>query len=372
MTASRPYWLSMHVPYACRHSGACCSSGWAIPVERARVAAIERVAAREKVAAATWLLGAPNAPADIAGVLATREDGRCVFFRGPDRPAAGSCAIHGALGHAALPAACQHFPRECLIDARGVFVTLSHYCPTAAELLFSHAGPVEIVVGPPPCPDGEPEGLDARDVLPPLLAPGVLTDLAGYAAWEAHMVRTLAGDAVATGQRTAEQAVHLLERQAQVLSQWRPGSSTLADAVAALASPRASAGDVADLTEGRRLFDLARAALPRSYSWPAIPQDVESAWRTCVSDSWAMHQRAIGRFLAAHAFASWMAYQGSGLLSLLRRIRTALAVLRLEAARATIVEKRPLTQSMLKHSIRQTDLLLVHLVDRDALAARLV
>ena len=35
------FWLNFHLPYACRHSGMCCTSGWPIPVEQARVAAIE-------------------------------------------------------------------------------------------------------------------------------------------------------------------------------------------------------------------------------------------------------------------------------------------------------------------------------------------
>ncbi len=64
---------------------------------------------------------------------------------------------------------CVHFPYVCLIDARGVHVTLSHYCPTAASLLFEHRGPIQIVEGPPPIAGLEiPEGLDARESLPPL------------------------------------------------------------------------------------------------------------------------------------------------------------------------------------------------------------
>jgi hypothetical protein len=30
----RIYALSIHADYACRHSGACCTSGWPIPAER--------------------------------------------------------------------------------------------------------------------------------------------------------------------------------------------------------------------------------------------------------------------------------------------------------------------------------------------------
>ena len=35
------FWLNFHLPYACRHSGMCCTSGWPIPVEHARVTAID-------------------------------------------------------------------------------------------------------------------------------------------------------------------------------------------------------------------------------------------------------------------------------------------------------------------------------------------
>ena len=34
-------WLSCHVDYACRHSGACCRSGWPLPVETGVVVAID-------------------------------------------------------------------------------------------------------------------------------------------------------------------------------------------------------------------------------------------------------------------------------------------------------------------------------------------
>jgi hypothetical protein len=115
---------------------------------------------------------------------------------------------------------------------------------------------------------------------------------------------------------------------------------------------------------------MARDSLPATQHWPDVPRDAEIVWRECVSDVWAEYQPAISRFLAAHAFAAWMAYQGRGLPSLIRRLRTALAVLRVEAARVSTIDA-PFTRSSLKHSIRQTDLLLIHLVDRDELASRL-
>ena len=67
-----------------------------------------------------------------------------------------------------LPSACRHFPRVYLRDARGDLLTLSHFCPTAASLLFE-PGPVGVIDAPRPLALDEPiEGLDAREVLPPL------------------------------------------------------------------------------------------------------------------------------------------------------------------------------------------------------------
>ena len=111
------------------------------------------------------------------------------------RDASGACVFHN--GRCAVyehrPISCVHFPYVCLIDARGVHVTLSHYCPTAASLLFEHRGPIEIVEGPPPIPSLEiPEGLDARESLPPLRAPNVLMSYDEFSEWERNELKTLA------------------------------------------------------------------------------------------------------------------------------------------------------------------------------------
>jgi hypothetical protein len=311
--ASLPvFWLSFHVPYACRHSGACCSSGWDIALEKSRVGAIEyALADRRLIGQVTWLRAADGAPDDVAGVLARSPGGACVFHRAP------GCAIHSALGHAAMPSACQHFPRTALIDRRGVFVTLSHYCPTATALLFDESGPASIVEGPAALPGGEmPEGLDAREALPPSASPKRLMDWESYAAWEARAVDTLTSGIAPT----------------QAL-----------DAIA---------GSTNDITQ-EALFQLARAAVPPPLTWPEyLSAENESALQT---------PSVVGRYLAAHAFASWMAYQGNGLAATVLYLRVALAVLTVEAAR----------RGTLRDGIRHADLLLRHLVDRETLAARL-
>ncbi len=195
-------------------------------------------------------------------------------------------------------------------------------------------------------------------------------DHEGYAAWEEHMISTLAGEDAQRLQAAPEQSLSALAQHARTLTRWRPGATTIADEVRNLRSEFTAGRVGPDWIEDGRLFNMARDSLPATQHWPDIPRDAEIVWRESVSDVWAEYQPAISRFLAAHAFAAWMAYQGRGLPSLIRRLCTALAVLRVEAVRVGTVDP-PFTRSSLKHSIRQTDLLLVHLVDRDELAARL-
>ena len=121
--------------------------------------------------------------------VARDADGSCVFF---DRDAGRLCAIHREAGADALPSACRHFPRKILRDLRGTFISLSHFCPTAAAMLLAR-DPLHLVEAHPPLRLSDPiEGLDATDALPPLVRPGVLCDLEGYSAWEQASVATFA------------------------------------------------------------------------------------------------------------------------------------------------------------------------------------
>ncbi|HXG86980.1 MAG TPA: hypothetical protein VNJ02_01485 [Vicinamibacterales bacterium] len=338
----------MHVGYGCRDAGACCSSGWPIPLEASRVSAIRGLKGDDG-----WLMQASGAPAEFAGVLAT-NDQRCIFH-GDAR-----CDIHQALGPDALPSACQHFPRECLIDRRGVFVTLSHYCPTAAEMLFAHRGPVAVVEGPSVA-GGRPEGLDARDALPPSLTERVLMDDDSYAAWEQHAVRILTASHLGP-----EAALAGLARQSEQVAQWRPGDGSLTTVITALPTPEALAA-IDWVAEARR-FEAARAALAPGHTWPDYPANATAEWDGWLAASWRGHRDVINRFLAAHAFASWAAYQGHGLRSTVAKLHTTLAVLRAELIRGAGHRASASPRGALMHAIRQTDLLLIHLTERDALA----
>ena len=308
------FWLNFQLPYQCRHSGVCCTSGWPIPVEPSRVSAIDETIAREVIPlqVTPWLVSSANLPDDVAGTLALRDNGHCVFFEA-GRP---GCAIHGV-----KPASCVHFPFVCLFDQRGVHVALSHYCPTSTSLLFEHRGPIEIVEGPSPIPDLDMlEGLDARDALPPLRS------------------------------GSNEQLMSFEE-----LSEWER------DQVARARIGELEAGDV-------ELFDRARAAVPVPLSWPQTPTHLESIFFTSVAPAWPKFEDVLTRYAAAKAFASWSLYLGDGIEAAEQTARIAHAVLRIECARQCRAFGRPLDRELLSNAIEQSDLLLVHYADPEQLS----
>lgn len=311
-----PTWLSVHVGYGCRDSGICCTSGWPIPVERECVPAIETAIAAEMIPlrVVPWLIPELEAPGEVAGTLTVMPNGHCVFFEA-GRP---RCAIHSV-----KPASCMHFPYICLVDPRGVRVNLSHYCPTAASMLFEHEGPIEVVEGPAPVPDGVAiEGLDARESLPPTSpnpADQRLLSWEEFTAWEREAI--------------ARANVEVLQ------------------------------------PDDLRRFDHARAAVPAPWTWPAAPPDFEAAWWSLVAPAWPRFDAALRRYAAAKTFASWAVYQGDGLDAVMRVADMASAVLRIESARQCLDVGQPLDRPLLEGAIRQSDLLLVHYADPERLAA---
>lgn len=370
-------WLSCHVDYACRHSGACCRSGWPLPVDARAVAVIDAALASGRLrtmdGAPGWRLEPVDAPADIAGTF-RQVAGACVFHV-PGAAGAGDrrCAVHAALGHVALPSSCQHFPRVCLIDRRGVRVSLSHYCPTAASMLIEYEGPVTVVDGPAAVPGVDvPEGLDARRDLPPRLTGRVLTDLDGFDAWERHLVEVLAGEGAAP---RAEDAVAVVLADARRVAEWRPGVLTFGEAVTALARTRAPvtppSRDVAAMLDPGTWvasMTVAAAACRLPWTWADAPADLAALDARYVAIAWDDHGVIVRRYLAAKAFGSWLAYQADAALGVASWLRLCLGVLRLEAVRACAVAGRRLDRELLHTALRQADLLLVHYADSLSMA----
>jgi len=307
------YSLSFHARYRCRHSGVCCSSGWPIPVEADRLSRIQAA-----IASGALRTPAPNTAA-IASAESTHAPAilsvvgrRCVFYS-PGQ--GGSCAVHNALGHEALPLACRQFPRVSVLDPRGASVTLSHYCPTAAGLL-EDGGAAAIEINGAAFPaGGEYVGLEARDALPPLLCRDVLMDWKAWWALEAAAVGILAN---AHGS-PAESLVRLARAVAD-LQTWRPGGELLIDRVQE-ACARQAAGHVEPMdvsaTMRDQTVDRVLAAMPDDVR----PPDARVIRPTRTSDDVAR------RFLAAHAFANWAIHLGDGLTAWIRSIETAWVLL---------------------------------------------
>jgi hypothetical protein len=240
-------------------------------------------------------------------------NGRCSFLvEDPGREHA--CEIHRAGGHGALPLACRMFPRIVLHDPRGTFISLSHFCPTAAAMLFDAADDVTIVDAPPALAGSVPlDGLDARDVWPPMLRPGLMMDLESYDLWERFAVAILTHDGV-----PARRALEALERATARITAWAPASDltledTIREAIAGVSLPSASLGGV---------------------------------------------EPGVKRWLAARVFGTWMAYQGDGLRTIVRYLHSCLNAFEVELAR----DNKPL------QAIRRADQLIVHEASSQQLA----
>ena len=229
MSSGGVFALSIHADYRCRHSGVCCSLDWDVPIELPVYRTLKEAvdAGRLQVHASArhlhpFMVG-PDLPDGAAAIFERTERDGCVFLDQGTK----LCIVHRDLGESALPATCRYFPRLAVRDIRGTFITLSHFCPTAASMLFREDCPLAIVAMPPAFPPGDYDGLVLRDHdLPPLLCPDMLMDATGYSAWERHMIGRCA-----VTDCSPETVVATLERDARVLRSWKPAGEPLADAV---------------------------------------------------------------------------------------------------------------------------------------------
>jgi hypothetical protein len=209
-----------------------------------------------------------------------------VFYENDRR----TCGIHRQAGEDLLPVACRNFPRVTLLDRRGRFITLSHFCPTAAALLL-HDGEIAVVEAPAALSlNGAAEGLDATAVLPPLLRPGMLTDPDGYGGWEREAIATFNDRS-----RGVRDALAVIAAATDDVRAWQPGGDSLATRVS-------------------EAFHRARAS--------SVPSGGEPS----------ALDRGIKAFLAAHLFASWSAYQDGGLAGVVRAV---------DNAHATVMRELP-------------------------------
>jgi Fe-S-cluster containining protein len=379
--------LSIHAGYRCRNTGVCCSAGWDIPVEL-------EVEVRLRSSLRSGALRIPDGrpPATFPGsepetgcfrsvdglphgarvVFAADSSGRCVFLEADRR-----CAVHRQLGLEALAAACRDFPQLVTLTPLGVSVALSHYCPTAAALLFDGRGPVILRYSGRPGAEGSAVSI----VEDPPAFPSVLMDWPSLERWERFAVSVLGDES-----RSPEAALDVLASTAERARRWTPDDGPFAEYfdLSFRGAPSAS-GDEESASAGGSLARRRRPdALGMTGAWPLVaqcvphrallppaPEGLNAADRRWVAPAWPALALPIRRWLAAKAFASWLALQGEGVRTTVLGLRVALGVLRAEAARACAEAGRALDADLLKEAIRSADLLLVHLADPEALARRL-
>jgi Fe-S-cluster containining protein len=351
--------LSIHARYQCRHAGACCQN-WIVPAEPAVVRLVEQRGLRRPGIDGPLFLSSRKPNSVGATEVARDKNGNCVFF---EQDAGRLCLIHRVAGVDALPSACRHFPRRFLRDGRGTFVSLSHFCPTAASLLIG-GHPLEVVDAAPPLMLEEPiEGLDAREALPPLLHPGVLCDLEGYSAWERAAIGVFA-----RADLTCQGALDRVTAATDRVRAWRPGAGSLAGHVVSafqedlrhtgplLPSDRELVSLVSRLADGWAGDDLEPVA------------DFERLWMDRVGTAFDRYDAVMKNFLAARLFANWIAYQGHGLRSVLQWVRAAAALVRHHALRRALDSGRPPGPDDFIEAVRLADLLLLHMIDTQAFA----
>lgn len=310
------YALSFHANYACRHSGACCTAGWSIPVEPRLLP----------------LLGVDLLVPDAQGT-------------------------------------CVHFDRESR-----TFITLSNFCPTAATLLCASDAPLAIVPSPQAFPESRGyEGLDARGQWPPLVRPGLLFDLESYSRWERFIVSTLAING------PVDIAFTRIGAAAEAIRTWTPTHGSFDTWVAqALETPPA---DSASLARYERFRTIAAYETLRRFAAAGLapsPPPLHDA-EIVSARGWNNDAQVVRRYLASKAFASWSAYESRGIRTMVAELLVAELVLRVECERACRAAGRSpfdsrsgrlehgraaLDRTLMIEAIRQSDLLLVHLIDR--------
>jgi len=361
------YALSIHADYRCRHSGVCCSSDWDVPVELPIYRGLDAALTKRRLRlAADSADGSPalivedDMPDEAAAMIARTTGGDCVFYhRG-----SGLCVVHRDLGHARLPSTCRHFPRLAVRDRRGTFISLTHYCPTAAAMLFRDDVPIEIVEAPRAFPPADYEGLEVEDdAWPPLLHPRMLMDDASYDAWERHMVSRCADEAV-----SPESIIATLKRDVCILRRYTAGVGELLDAVAALPADLVPAQPHAVLGPSLALYVEVVHAVPDDLKPESDEQRLPEVYVDAVAPEWRRWHAPLKRYLAAKAFASWTPHQGRGLLTVVRGLEAALALVRVEAARQCRDQGRGLDGDLLKEAFRQADFALNHLAVGEDLA----
>jgi len=231
-------------------------------------------------------------------------------------------------------------------------------------MLFGPDGPIEIVESPQAFPPADYEGLRVdKEAWPPLLHPRMLMDLDGYSAWERHMVARCSEPG-----SSPERVVSTLRRDAHVLRRYTPDTGPLTAAVASLPVLAVDEPVRDTLDSSLLLHAEVLSAVPDDVRPEPDDEGLREAFDRGVVPEWRLWHAPLRRYLAAKAFANWTAYQGRGVLTIVRGLEAALAFVRVEAARECRNAGRVLDAELLKQAFRATDFVLNHIAVSETLA----
>lgn len=398
-SATRIFCLGFQSDFVCRNCGDCCST-WDIPLEKTPLNSIRRALRKGQIArldggdpqSEDWLVHKHGETKGTGRFLSIKKGKECCFL---ERGEETSCVLQRQIGVEAMPATCRLFPRMCVLQPRGVFLTLSHYCPSAAEMPFredlEEGRDLEIVRNPPAYPrKAGYGGLDARNHKPPLLRPNVLMSWEASGLWERHTVQTMA-----RRDYSPEEALILLVTSAEKARQFSGAGTPGTDALGEIfekdrrADPATVKSQIGGLPSGlpraKRIYDRllslddsenpgmekfleAYRARYASGGAAVAAERFAGDYDRLVRPAWRKFETPIRRYLAAKLFANYYVYQSDGLRSGLFAVAAALASLRVHAALLCARKDRELDRESLVETFRQTDLLLVHRLPRNRLA----
>ena len=141
-----------------------------------------------------------------------------------------------------------------------------------------------------------------------------------------------------------------------------------AAAVAGLSEDVVDTPSEITLEASLRLHSEVMSAVPRDVRPEPDDAGLRAAFVRAVMPEWAAWQEPLRKYLAAKAFANWTAYQGRGVLTIVRGLEAALAFVRVEAARECRNAGRVLDADLLKQAFRAADFVLNHIAVGEDLA----
>ena len=351
--------LSFHAAYSCQDSGVCCGSRWEIQVEpkleRRLRSVLQASSARLPNGPDGFLPPAPSRCGVSQATLRLATDSGACWFR--DQTAR-RCSIHREFGQEALPSACRHFPRICVLEPHVVSVSLSHYCPTAVGLLFGPPADFAVIQEPTAFPTTWLfEGLDASAAYPPFLRPGVLLGFDGLRSFENASVALL-------NEGNVEDGLSRFGAAVETLRGWTPSSGSLLNQI-----PRAFEAARAGLVAHPARVDpreMLRRALPSGI--PGDPVLPEARIELPARPLSGIPDLAMRRYLASRLIAAWIMFQGDDLRTVARYLRLCFETAILFASVRSSAEPEEVRW---REAIRNADLWIIHYCDPDLLAENL-